>query len=174
MKFRFAHRAAFTMPEMMISLLVAASLLGLLTATVSRVLIAHGAACEHLENLVSVGRLGEQFRSDVHAAQSATTEPLGAQVRKLRLDLGTDELVEYEIEPAGLRRTLSVDGQIWHREMFVLPGMGVLGWNDDFKTSGRLSLRLGRLPHGSDDSAAPVSEFSIDAAIAADGRLRGE
>ncbi len=159
-----AHKAGFTLIEMLISMAVATSALGLLAATVSRVLTANDTAREHLQGITSLGRLGEQFRGDAHAADTARLENVDGQARTLHLGLEDGSSVEYAIDAAGLRRTLSVDGQVTHREMFVLPGMQVLGWNDDFETAGRLSLRIARLVHQGDDVQALGKQFSIDAA----------
>ena len=61
-------RAGFALVEMMIVMAIGTVLVGVLAATLSKVIAANGRASDHLEALVGMQRLAEQFRRDVHAA----------------------------------------------------------------------------------------------------------
>jgi prepilin-type N-terminal cleavage/methylation domain-containing protein len=173
MKRPIRRTSGFTLIELLVALAMGTALMGTLAAVVSRVLVANAAAGEHLEGIVALGRLGEQFRSDVHAASAANLEKESGQIRRLRLEGPDGERVEYEIVETGLRRAASRSGEVKSREMFVLAGMKVLGWNEDFQTTGAVSLLVGRLARRGDDNAAIRNQFSVAASLGRDQRLKG-
>jgi hypothetical protein len=138
-----------------------------------RVLMANSAAGEHLEGVVALARLGEQFRRDVHAASAAKIEKDGDQFRKLELDDSSGGQIEYEICPEGLRRTVLRSAQPQARELFVLAGMKVQGWNEDAATTGELAMRISRLARRGADETTTGRPFSIAAAVGRDRTLGG-
>lgn len=172
MKRRPSRTSGYTLIEMLVAIAIGTVLMGMLGAVVSRVLAANEAAGQHLEGIVALGSLGEQFRRDVRAASDATVVKEGGQIRRLQLNGLDGDQIEYEIAETGLRRTVSRSGQVQAREVFVLTGMKVLGWNEDFQESGEISLLVGRLVRRGDDDRALGNQFSIAAPLARDRRWK--
>jgi prepilin-type N-terminal cleavage/methylation domain-containing protein len=135
----------FTLVELLVVMTVSTMAIGVLVGIVSHVLRVNSSVGEHLEAVVALGQLSEQFRRDVHAAARAEIETTADQPRRLRLDGTGPARVEYEILASGLRRveTDALGGQ--HHELFVLPGMKILGWTEDFEAGGEVGLGLGWL-----------------------------
>ncbi len=159
------RRPGIMLVEVLLAMVVATALIGMLAAVVSRMISANAAAQEHLRTVVTLGRLGEQFRRDVRASHHATFEEANDQPARLKLDDDADRSIEYEITPAGLERVVSSDGETEQRELFVLPGMKFLGWN--MEDDGRaVSLIVGRLARPRRNDATLRGRFSIVASLA--------
>ncbi len=144
----------FTLIEMLVVMAVSTMAMGVLVGIMLHVFQVNSSVGEHLQAVAVLGPLGEQFRRDVQAAAHAEIETTTGQPQRLRLDRPGPARVEYEILASALRRleTDALGGQ--HHELFVLPGMKVLGWTGDFQASGEVSLALGWLipqgPNGHD------------------------
>jgi prepilin-type N-terminal cleavage/methylation domain-containing protein len=167
------HRPGFTLLELVIAMGIGTVLMGMLAVVMARVLVANAAAERHGEGIAALGRLGEQFRRDARAAADAKTEKSAGQPTRLRFDRLDGTQVEYEIAEAGLRRVVSAAGRVQHREMFVLPRMKILGWNEDFDATGEISLIVGRTDLRGDHEQAIASRFSISAPLGRDRRYGG-
>ena len=159
--------AGYTLLEVMIAMMLGSVVLSLLAATMARVLGGSQLAQDHLQGSLAVARLAEQFRDDVHATRGVRGERADGRPTSLVLELRDGVSVTYSIDPSGLLRAASVGETPRSRELFFLPGMKVLDWNDDSASSRRVSIDIGRLsderhPH------AIRSRFSIDAVLAND------
>jgi type II secretory pathway pseudopilin PulG len=151
--------------EVILAMSIASAVVGMLAAVVSRMVTANVASQEHLRTVVTLGRLGEQFRRDVRASRLATFEEDNEQPPRLKLAGEADRAIEYQITPAGLERVVRLAGEAERREPFVLPGMKFLGWNteDDGRT---VSLIVGRLARPGSEDPTLGSRFSIVASLA--------
>lgn len=159
------RRRGIMLVEVIMAITIATAVIGVLTVAVSRLILSNAAAHEHLQTVVTLGRLGEQFRRDAHAARDATIEAAPEQPTRLKLQGDADWAVEYEITPDGLQRVATAAGQAEHRDRFVLPGMKFLGWKMD--EDGRaISLLVGRLARPATDEPALSGRFSIDGLLA--------
>jgi len=165
-------RAAFTLIELLVAMVLGSAVLGLLAATMSRVLTGSRSAQDHLQAATSLGRLAEQFRDDVHAAASAHSDRVDNEPARLILERGDDTRVAYAIDPAGLARIETASGAVRRRELFALPGMKVLGWNDDSASTRRVSLEVARL--AGDHDEVVKTRLSIEALLDADRAVRGQ
>jgi hypothetical protein len=154
-----------TLVELMVAMFVATALVGMLAAIVSRILLANATAREHLQTVVTIGRLGEQFRRDVHAAQSASLVEANDAPPRLKLSNDAQRTIEYEISPSGLARVAVTAGKPVARELFVLPGMKFLDCKID-EGSRHVSLSIGRLSRPQSDAATVAGQFSLVAALA--------
>jgi prepilin-type N-terminal cleavage/methylation domain-containing protein len=163
-------RTGYTLIELLIAMTIGTALMGTLAVLMARILSSNAAVKEHLQSVAALGRLGEQFRRDVHAATAAEVD---GEVRRLRLDAPGRESIEYEICDAGLNRVVLRAGQAQAREQFVLAGMKVLGWNENSASTGELALELGRLARQDQDEPTVSSTFSITAALGRERRFRG-
>lgn len=155
--------SGITLVEVILAIVIATSVMGVLAAVVSRMIASNAAAHEHLRTVVTLGRLGEQFRRDAHASHRATIEESNDE--PARLTLHGEGSIEYEITPAGLERVATNAGRPEHRDLFVLPGMKFLGWQMD--DDGReISLVIGRLARPQSEDATLGGRFSIVASLA--------
>jgi type II secretory pathway pseudopilin PulG len=170
---RHTRRSGITLVEMVVAITVGAVLMGLLGATVSRVLVANSLAGEHLEGLVALGQVAQQFRRDVHSATHAEVKNAAGSPQRLVLDADDGSQIEYQIEPTGLRRTVTQSGSVKHRETFILPGMKVIGWNDDFQTTGELALIVGWVARQGHDDGTLRNRFPIRASLAINRQWKG-
>lgn len=169
MKRTIAKKSGIMLTEVMLCMAIGMVLLGIITTMFIRVEVMNPAARDHLQSTVTLGRLAEQFRQDVHAATEATASEI--PTARLRLQRPGDVRVEYEAVDRGLRRTMFQGDQAQQREQFVLPGMKVVGW--DVRDSGReVSLTVGRLlQQAGDEQAAIRFRFLITARLARDHRF---
>jgi type II secretory pathway pseudopilin PulG len=154
-----------TLVEVVVAMSIATALIGVLAAAVSRVIVSNAAAQEHLQTVVTLGRLGEQFRRDAHGANQATIEEVKDQPARLKFAAEADRTIEYEITPAGLARVVTSGDKTQHRDLYVLGGMKPLGWKLD--ADGRaISLDMGRLARPQDGDTTLGGRFSIVASLA--------
>jgi Tfp pilus assembly protein PilE len=168
-----SNRTGTTLIEMLTVLTFAAVLISVLSTLMSRVLVANSASEGHLGDLATLGRLGEQFHRDVHAANQFSLDKTG-QWQKLHLSLPEGSEVRYEIVPSGVSRVFTRPGESAAREVFVMKDLRALGWNDDSQQSGQLALQVARLrptPYG---EAETGRAFSVVARLAGDRRLATE
>jgi type II secretory pathway pseudopilin PulG len=154
-------RAGMMLVELVSAMGIAATVLGVLAFTFSRVLTANEKSHEHVRMLASLGRLGEQLRQDVHTASAA--QVTGSDNETSRLTLTTDAgQIEFEITPTGLTRRVKGSTGPERRESYQLAGLKPLSWQLD-EGGRQVALRLGRL--GRDSQGEPIvgSQFSISA-----------
>jgi type II secretory pathway component PulJ len=160
-----ARRVGITLVEVILAMAIATAVVGVLAAAVSRVIQSNAAAQDHLHTVVTLGRLGEQFRRDAHAALDTSIEEINDRPARLKFTTEAGRTIEYEITPDGLARVASGGDHAEHRERFALVGMKPLGWRLD--EDGRaISLDLGRLARPQSDDATLGGRFSIVASLA--------
>jgi prepilin-type N-terminal cleavage/methylation domain-containing protein len=162
------RRTGMTLIEVATAMAIGVVLLGLAVTMLARVIAANATAGEHLEGIVVLDRLGEQFRRDVHASASAKVGNGAAAPERISLTACDGSQVEYEIASSGLRRTKNAPGQPPSREVFVLPGMKVLPWKENTDANGEVSLWIGRVAHRTGDDETINGQFAIRAFIAGD------
>lgn len=155
------NRTAMTLVELLFAMFVATILTGTLAVVMFRVLSSEDSTARHLETIVALSQLGEQLRSDAHAASDARVEPLDGQPRVLHLDLPDGKTVQYTIDDCGADRLAERAGQVVSRERFTLAEMRCLAWQDEIASSRRVSLVIGRLARQGDDPTAVKSKFTI-------------
>jgi type II secretory pathway pseudopilin PulG len=159
------RRRGMTLVELMLAMFVATAVVGMLAAIVSRIMMANAAGRDHLQTVVALARLGEQFRRDVHEARGASVVPSDGPASRLKLDAGANRAIEYEITPAGLARRVLIADKVQKRDLFILPGMKCLDWK--IEDGGRLvSLEIGRLDRPTSDAAVVATRFPLVAALA--------
>ncbi len=132
---------------------------------------ANAAAGDHLATLVTLGRLGEQFRHDAHAASSAQHDASGG-VPRLRFVLA-DRSIQYTLASGGVERAVLKDQQPLARETFVMPGMRATSF-DQSAPADEVTLWLARAVAAPDGGTSLGKPFPISARIGRDARPRGE
>lgn len=157
-------RRGMTLLAVLLAIVVATAVLGVLGAAVSQVIVADQATHEHLQTVVTLGRLGEQFRRDAHQARQVVIEEAQDQPQRLILTGQDDATIEYEITPAGLRRVAQTRDEAAQRETYLLPGMTFLGWKED-DAHRELALLVGRLARTPDQEPKLRGQFAIVALL---------
>jgi hypothetical protein len=159
--------------EVVMAMAVATAMVGLLAATVSRMMHASEQSHEHLQTIVTLGRLGEQFRRDVHAARSATiADAQGDQPGRLVLD-GPDRQVAYVVENDAIERVATAASEAPRRERFTLGGMKLLGWKVDGERR-EVSIALAPLARRGTQSSETRGQFPLSAVLAEPAQAAGD
>ena len=166
-------RSGYTLIELLLAMSIGTVLMGILAVTMARVMFSNTAVGEQLQSTANLGRLGEQFRRDVHAATSAQVERDGEGVRRLKLATKGGEVIEYEICDAGLNRIAHRDDVVPARDQFALAGMRVLDWNDDSAATGQVTLDVGRMIHHGELEPTVATRFAITAGLGRDQKIGG-
>jgi hypothetical protein len=171
MKRTVGKKSGVMLVEVMLCMTIGMMLLGIITTIFVRVVVMNPVAREHLESTITLGRLAEQFRRDVHAALQATSSAADDPAARLSLQCPGNVRIEYELAANGIRRALIQDEQVRQHEQFVMSGMKVVGW--EIQTPNReVSLMVGRLlQRDVDDEAAVRYRFPITARLARDHRF---
>ncbi len=159
-------RRGMTLVELTTAMAIGTVLLGLAVTLLARVIEANATAGEHLEGIVVLDRLGEQFRRDVQASASAHIGGPTASLQCVWLIACDGSKVQYDISASGLRRTKTVAGLPTHRDSFALPGMKALAFEHNADANGEVSLRIARVEHRTDGEDTISGEFTIDAFLA--------
>lgn len=116
---RSSRRRAFTLIEMSVVIVILGTVSALAVASMIVAMREFDHSRESLPWLMTRSRLEEQFRQDIHAAQSVSQ---GGESTTLQLQaVGVDrESVLYRTEGHSLHREASVDGKIVSRQQFRL------------------------------------------------------
>jgi prepilin-type N-terminal cleavage/methylation domain-containing protein len=108
-------RRGFTLVELLVVIGGVAVTLGMCVALLHSLLRLDRAARLHLAETTAVGRLGRQFRQDVHAASRAKED---ASRLELALSAPDERIVEYEVRPGALLRVERKGDQVVRRESY--------------------------------------------------------
>ena len=157
------RRAGLTLIEAMLAMVIATGLVVVLSIAVSRLFRANQVAQEHVQTVTTLGRLGEQFRRDAHAASGVMVEAQGAN--QLQISENDGPRIVYQIIPGGVERTSSEGEKVVQRETYLLPGMQPLAW-EHAKEDRHLSLHIGRLANRETLNEKLSGQFTILAALA--------
>jgi type II secretory pathway pseudopilin PulG len=156
-------RVGMSLIEVMLAMVIGTAVVTVLGIAVSRMLLSNGVAHQHLQTVATIGRLGEEFRRDAHAASRVALEgPEDAS--RLKLTGTTNQEIVYQLVPGGVERLASQDDQLRRRELFLLPGMRLLGWKLD-EDRREVALAIGRLARPSADDKTLRGQFSILAVL---------
>jgi hypothetical protein len=156
-------RAGMMLIEMVSAMGIAATVIGVLAFTFSRVLTANEKSHEHVTMLTSLGRLGEQLRQDIHTATAA--QVTGSDEESSRLTLTTDAgQIDFEFVPTGLTRRVKTASGPERRESFQLPGLKPLSWQVD-EANRQVALRIGRIARDAEGESIIGSQFLISASL---------
>ena len=159
--------------ELMVVMTVATVVMGVAVGMLYTLMRIEGTTREHLRLRTARGRLGQQFRRDVHAAISFTTpdgEAGGKASGGWELQLAADRVVRYRVEKDKLVRT-EAGGGGEARESFALGSDATvtIRIEDDSKPT-IVSLLIARGDEAVEPSAAAA--VRVDAVLARDHRFR--
>jgi prepilin-type N-terminal cleavage/methylation domain-containing protein len=147
------RRAGYTLIEIMIVMVIATALMALISVAVVQVILANGASGRHLNDLLALGELGEQFRSDVHQSQRVAVSPPDAARTTLVLTAANGDVVEYEITGLVLQRMQTANTKPTRRESYTFGRMRVQGWRKSGQQDDEVIMSIARMAE-----VAPGSE----------------
>ncbi len=158
------QQAGFTLIELLLAMLFGAAVMTVAISLLARVIRSSGAASDHLRGVVTLSRLGRQFRDDVRTASRATVEAAPAHAARLVLARGKDQIV-YEVDSSKMLRREETTGQGPRHEAYALVGMKVLGFSADSETGGPISIVIARETPRSDGGTVVSGQFELTAVM---------
>ncbi len=120
-------RRAVTLIEMMAVIALSSIVMGLVGVTLHSAWQIERAMDNHRLVLDSIGRLAQQFRDDVHAAQTVGTSP-NSSAKKFTLNLSDEKQIEYQGAADAMQRLERDRDQIVRRESYTLPPEAAVDW----------------------------------------------
>ncbi|MEE8451061.1 MAG: prepilin-type N-terminal cleavage/methylation domain-containing protein [Thermoguttaceae bacterium] len=160
------RRTAYTLVELMAAMAAASVLTAVAIGLIVTMLRSEGVARDHIRQSAVQGRLADQFRRDVHAAEAIDIDGSGLV---WTLTLGPEHEVTYRVESNRLERTETGDPSIQRQETYVLPP-------DHTATLEMLEptdppiVSLSIVPTSKTIDAKPRPTVQFDAILAADRR----
>ena len=164
------RRAGIALVELMVGIAIAAALVTTASVLINRLFTANRVAHEHAQTITNLGRLGEDFRRDAHAAFKAGIESVNDQPSRMTFVIPadgepkTEKQIVYSIAPHSVERIVRSGDKALHRDTYLLPGMRPLEWtlSNDHREA---ALAIGRLAQASPGDTALRGKFSIVAVL---------
>ena len=117
------RRAAFTLIEMLVVIMLATLLLASISTAIAALLRAQSRLEGDLRRATQLARFDAQLRSDAHRALSVEQPDQATVVFQL-----PTQRIDYTIEPSRILRSLRQDDSILHREVFPLAAKTTVAW----------------------------------------------
>jgi type II secretory pathway component PulJ len=115
-------RRGFTLLDLLMTMFVFTTFMGLCVALVEMVLRLDSGGQEHLEAMETAARLARIFRADVHAATEASPAPGPDTPRhRLVLTLPEGQTVEYRVLKGDIVRAERQGGKLIRNDRFRIP-----------------------------------------------------
>ncbi len=118
------RRRGFSIVEAIVAMVIGSTIFGL---SVELLMLAKRETAIGSERTISAAnltRLGEQFRADVHAAETVSQEE-GPEGRvRWTIKVPDDKRVEYDLSANGLQRTEYYGERVHARDLFAVPVAG--------------------------------------------------
>jgi prepilin-type N-terminal cleavage/methylation domain-containing protein len=161
------QRRGFNLIEMTAVMSVGAVMMGVAVTLLYGLLRTEGSGREHVHRQSVLGRLADQFRRDVHAAQTVAA---AADGEGRQFELAPGRTVTYRAQPGALTRSEQVDGKIERRESFALPPGSTATIQIPANTKAAIaSLRI--VPSAGPSGQPAHRIIQIDAVLAGDHRF---
>ena len=154
--------AGHSLLEVIAVVSVASVVLGMVSMTLHMAARGRSVAIENAQYATTVTRLAVAFRSDVHRAVSSQLPGDGAL---LRLRLSDQRTIDYQIEPAWIRRIVRRQDTVEHREAFALPADCRPQWESTGDDRPTVSLVLQRTAEAAGRDRWPSAVLRIDAIV---------
>lgn len=167
------RRRGLTLIELLVAMAGASAILGMAVAMVYTLLEADRAGRQRMHVGESLGRLAEQFRRDVHAAEAvAPLAPAGGQQPspgwQLRLDDGRS--VRYGVREGKLIRSEHLGGKAVRQDSFALPHGATMSVRPDAGGPPR-AVRLSIEPAAAPGEKWKGPAIHVDAVLGRDHRF---
>jgi prepilin-type N-terminal cleavage/methylation domain-containing protein len=144
-------RAAYTLIELLITMVIGATILAAGMTLLVQAIRANAAAADHARTIVNLGRLSEQFRADVHDSRTLALAKVGdSRPGQLALTSTDGSHVEYVLTPDELTRTRTAGDRVVERDVYRLATMRAVGLRAD-QAGGEAAIviqRITPLPSG--------------------------
>jgi len=169
------RRCGYSLIELMVVLTVSTTVLGVAAVMLHTLMQVQKDSREQLLYHATLGRLGRQFRRDVHAADGFRPPEAGSHGNRpaaWQLDFKPDRVVRYSIEWGSLIRSEQIGGTLSRREVFRLPADRAVSIRLQAEAEPAIvSLSITR---GSSQPAGPAwKPVQIDAVLGWDHRFAG-
>jgi hypothetical protein len=165
---RNAQCRAHTLVEMIVVISVWSVLLGGVAVLLSSLWRIEHASRDHTATLNSISRLADQFRSDAHAAKTATlpNDQNESGAVDLTMNLASGGTIEYRAETGRVSREESLGGEVKSHESYVLTPDAKAQFETS-KTGGAelVSLSIARALNPDLNESSDKRTTRIDAAI---------
>ena len=158
-------RRGHTLLEMTVVITVGATLLGIAVSLIHVLMRAEQNGRTHVERYVTMARLADQFRDDVHAAAG---RPTAEGQTAWHLELAADRTVRYATDPGEITREERMGEKIVSRESYNMPDGYTAAIAPDDATIPALVSLIVELKAG---SGSKGREIRIDAALGKDRRF---
>ena len=160
--------AGYTLAEVMIAMAISASMATVFATLLVRVVVANAAAADHLQGIVGLSRLGDQFRRDAGNAVEAEIIEQNGGTHRLSMNLIDQSQVAYEIVRGNVVRTRSAEGPLVEREAFTLGAIEPIEFTVDPGGSGEVAITLTRAAPRPGDEDVETGRFNILGVVALD------
>lgn len=173
-----SHRRGVSLVEMLIVISVATVIVGTCTTMLHLLLRTERDQTRAMRMAVTMSRLSQLFRDDVHGAtRGAIVSPAGASPR-LTLSLADAREIVYSAEGAFLQRVENRQGTEVHRDTFHFPA-GSKGRFEEEPSPRLMRLAIdvaAPIPHQMPEGRTPLAPprtLQIEALLNRDGRFAG-
>ena len=158
-----------TLVELLCATVVGSTIFGISVELLTLAMWETSTGRDQAVSTATLARLGEQFRADVHAAETVSQAKKGEGQVLWTMKLPDDQRIEYEPRDNTLRRTEYRGDQVHARDAFALPAAD---WRLELKPAENpveASLLIKREGNAKDDAAG--FDLRIDAHIGRDLRF---
>jgi hypothetical protein len=165
----FARRRGLSLIESIVAMIIASTIFGMSVELLALIKNETATGRDQALSTASLPRLAEQFRADVHAANTISQSKKGDGQVLWTMKMPDDKRVEYEPRVEGLRRTEYRGDKVHSRDTFALP-----------TADAQLELKPAEKPveatllvkdHASGADAIAGSDLRIEAAVGRDLRF---
>ncbi len=117
-------RRGFSLIEVIVAMVIGSTIFGLSIELLMLAKRETAIGSERTNSTANLTRLGEQFRADVHAAETILQEKRPDGRVRWTIKMPDDKRVEYESNADGLHRTEYHGEKVHARDLFALPAAG--------------------------------------------------
>jgi prepilin-type N-terminal cleavage/methylation domain-containing protein len=156
-------RRGYTLVEMMFAITLTSIVLATVGVMLHGVFRVQRTMADHTQFLDHLSRLAEQFRNDVHQAQSV--EPAG---QSCVVSFRDGKQIEYRVAADGISRTVRRGKEILGRDTHFLPIEFAGQWKLDAADAGAkpiATLIVSPVPRENAESQDDLRQFRIDAVV---------
>jgi len=169
------QRRGITIVETIVSMSISAVIVGVAVGAIHQLFLAESRSRDHVARLVSVGRLADQFRRDVHASvgladQNEMADNLSCE--ELHLATHEGQTIVYRVDATSVERIGLLGEDIQQLETYTLPPAteAVFEINDEMRNR-MLTLRILPIADQIDGAKRPTHHLRVEATLAHDHRF---
>jgi prepilin-type N-terminal cleavage/methylation domain-containing protein len=162
------RRRGFSIIEVIAAMVIGSTIFGLSVELLMLAKRETAIGSEQTVSAANLSRLGEQFRADVHAAETALRDKTPDGRVRWTMKMPDDKRVEYESSANGLQRTEYHGERAHARDAFALPAAGA---RIELKPTDKPVAATLIIKRGSSAADDAESELRIEAQVGRDLRF---